>query len=247
MKNLILLLLLLSMHITLFAHTSIKKLGFESGISIYGKVGFIDIILEEDDEKQTYRMEVTASSTGLVKALTNNRRDTFVSEGYIKNGVYFPTKFMRETSKTDYKRLTTYIFDYKKKIVIKNRVVTEVQRQSHLNIVNMEIINTKKTKIIESYIRNIKLYANDFLSLYLNMQNGNLKKGKINYIDMSPKDTLLLIEKNKIEVQKHNGKEKYNIEIFYDTNSIFFKKLISEDIAFYGDAYIKKVYEKVSL
>jgi len=247
MKNLILLLLLLSMHITLFAHTSIKKLGFESGISIYGKVGFIDIILEEDDEKQTYRMEVTASSTGLVKALTNNRRDTFVSEGYIKNGVYFPIKFTRETSKTDYKRLTTYIFDYKKKTVIKNRVVTEVQRQSHLNIVNMEIINTKKTKIIESYIRNIKLYANDFLSLYLNMQNGNLKKGKINYIDMSPKDTLLLIEKNKIEVQKHNGKEKYNIEIFYDTNSIFFKKLISEDIAFYGDAYIKKVYEKVSL
>jgi len=241
MKKIILLFLVL--HLTLFAHTSITKLKFESGISFYGKVGFVDITLEEDKEKQTYKMEVTASSVGLVKAITNNRKDTFISEGYIKDGVYIPTKFIKTTTKTNYKKVTNYLFDYKKNTIIKNRIVTEDEITSHLDIISMKITSTKKTKIKEQYTKNIKLYKNDFLSLYLNMQKGNLKKGEVNYADMSSKDSLFLIAKNKIEVHKHNGKEKYNIEIYYDKNSIFFKKLVSVDIAFYGDAYIKKIAE----
>ncbi len=244
MKKIILLSLVLN--ITLFAHISVKEILFESGISIYGKVGFVNLTMEEDDIKNTYKMKVVASSTGLVKALTNNRKDIFISEGYIKNGVYIPRKFTKETLKTNYKKITTYLFNYEKDIVVKKRIITEKETIKNLDIISMKINTIQKTKITENYTKNIELFANDFLSLYLNMQKGNIKKGKVNYVDMNPKDTLILVNKKKIEVYKHNGKEKYNIEIYYDKDSIFFKKIISIDIAFYGDAYIKKIYEKTS-
>ncbi len=239
--------LFLTLSISLFAYTSVNNLTFESGISIYGKVGFVDVTLEENHDAQTYKMQAIASSTGVVKALSNNRKDIFISEGNIKNGIYLPTKFTRKTLKTDYEKLTTYIFDYEKNKVIKTRVVFEDEITTHLDIINMKFTNTKKRVIILNYTREIKLDNNDFLSLYLNMQNGNIKKGKVSYIDKKAKDSLFLITNNQVEVHKNSGKDKYNIELYYDKNSIFFEKIVSVGIAFYGDAYIKKISENTKI
>jgi hypothetical protein len=244
MKRILLLLVILN--ISLFAYTSVKNLKFESGISIYGQVGFVDIKLEENHDKQTYKMKAIAYSTGILKVLTRNRKEIFISEGDIKDGVYLPKKFTREVIKTDYKRVTVYKFDYKNNKVIKTKTLNKIKHISKFDIVNLKYINSKK-HIHETQTQEIKLYKNDFLSLYLNMQKGNLKKGKVNYVDMKPKDSLLLVADDKIEVQKNNGKDRYNIDVYYDKNSIFFDKVVSVGIGYYGDAYIKKIDEKTKV
>ena len=74
------------------AHTSVTELRYEGGISLYGKVGVVDVKFEEDFTNNTYKMKVTSASTGLVKKFSSNRKDVYLSEGLIKGGVYVPKK-----------------------------------------------------------------------------------------------------------------------------------------------------------
>jgi len=238
--------ILLSLSISLFAFTSIKELKFEGGISIYGKVGVVDLTLEENFDEQTYKIFAKASSTGIVKTLSGNRKDIFISEGTIKDNIYIPTKFTRKTFKNNYEKVTIYLFDYTNNTVLRERTITKNLIESSFDFIQMKYIETKKV-VVQKSSENVKLYKNDFLSLYLNMQKGNLKKGQINYVDKKEKDTLFLVNNNHVKVQKNHGSDKYSLELYYDEKSLFFQKIVSVGIAFYGDAYIEKVSEKTTL
>jgi len=239
-------LILLSLSLSLFAYTSVKELRFESGISIYGKVGFVDLTLKEDFDNKTYKMKAIASSTGVVKALTNNRSDIFTSEGNIVDGVYLPIKFTKKTLKTDYEKTTTYTYDYKNNTVKKSIILSKYEVDSTFDIIRMKYIDTKKL-IVEKSSKNIELHKNDFLSLYLNLKHGNLKKGAVTYIDKKDKDSLSLVNKSLFEVQKNHGEDKYNIALIDDKKSIFFQKAVSINVSFYGDAYIEKISERTDI
>ena len=236
-------LILISLSLSLFGFTSVKELKFESGISIYGQVGFADLVLEENFDANTYKMSAITSSTGIVKALTGNRKDSFVSEGVIRNGIYVPKKFVKKTEKTDYEKTTTYEFDYENSTVIKKKVLKKYETVSSFDPFKFTFTESKKL-ILEEQSENIELSDNDFLTLYLNLKHGNLRVGNVSYIDQDDKDSISLLHKGMFEVQKDNGNERYKIVLIDDAQSIFFNKAVAKDIAFYGDAYIKKIYEK---
>ena len=236
-------LIIISLSLTLFGFTSIKELRFESGISIYGQVGFADIMLEENFDKNTYKMTTVTSSTGIVRVLTANRSDTFISEGIIKNGVYVPQKFTKRTAKTDYEKVTTYIFDYENDTVLKEKVTKKNETVSKFDPITFGFIESKKL-VVDKVTENVDLSKNDFLTLYLNLKHGNLKKGNVKYIDQDEDDSISLVDEDLFEVQKDNGNEKYKILLIDDKESIFFHEAVAKNIAFYGDAYIKKISEK---
>lgn len=240
------LIILLTLNISLYASISIQKLHFESGLSIYGKIGFVDVILEEDTEKQTYKMQAIAKSIGIVKVLSGNRTDHFISEGKIENGVYVPHTFTKKATKTDYEKSTTYSFDYRYNTVVKNVVKSEYVDDSTFDPFEMRYVSAKKL-VVKKDSSEIKLYPNDYLSLYLNLEKGNLKNGVISYVDKKEKDRLLLHNHGLIEVQKNHGEDKYNIIVDYDDSSRFFNKVESIGVAFYGDAYIKKISDRTKL
>ena len=239
-------LLILSLSLSLFAYTSVKELKFESGISIYGKVGFVNMTLKENFDDNTYIMSATASSTGVVKVLSRNRVDSFTSEGKMQDGIYIPLKFTKKTVKTDYEKITTYIFDYKNNKLLKSKVLSKYIVDSNFDLIKMKFIDTKKF-VVEKSNEELELYDNDFLSLYLNLKHGNLKQGNISYIDKDEEDTLFLINNNLFQVEKNNGEEKYQIALVDDEKSIFFQKAVSINVSFYGDAYIEKIYEKTDI
>jgi len=241
-KKLILCLLLSS---SLFANVSITRVQYEGGISIFGKVADASVIFKKDLTKHTYIMKVTAASIGIVKALTSNRKDIFTSEGDIKNGTYIPNKFTKLLTKTDYVEKTVYIFEYTKKRVLKKTSIEELVDNSSFDIIKLQRINKKKLIKINKK-KYITLYPNDYLSMYLNLVAGKLKDGDIKYIDQKNTDDVLLISRSVFEVSKHNGDEKYRINILKN-KSMFFDKAVAEDIAFYGDAYIKKISEEKSI
>lgn len=240
MKKYLLILLILSL--SLFGSTTVSKLKFESGITIYGQVGFVDLVLIEDLDNNTYEMKATTRSTGLVKVLTSNRRDIFTSKGKIEDGVYKPLTFTKEALEDDYRRVISYFFNYEDDKVEK---VTFLKKYKYINTFDPATFKFVKTKkLVEKNEKAfIKLYPNDFLSLYLNMKKGKLQKGKVSYVDKKDKDSLFYRNTNLIEVHKKHGEDKYKIVVHHDEDSLFFKKVESVGISFYGDAYIEKVSE----
>lgn len=234
---------MLSLSLSLFGYTSVKELKFESGISIYGQVGFADIILEENFNNGTYKMSSETYSTGIVKVLTGDRRDSFVSEGTIENGIYVPHKFTKHSTKTNYEKLTTYTFDYKNNTVLKEKVTKKNETVTEFNPYTFEFTDTQKL-VIEQSSEVIDLQKNDFLTLYLNLKHGNLQAGNVSYLDQDDDDSISLVNEGLFEVQKDNGNESYKIVLTDDKESIFFHKAVAENISFYGDAYIKKISER---
>jgi hypothetical protein len=84
---------------SLSGYTSVTNVRYEGGISIFGRVAEADIKLEENLGTNEYKMVVKAHSIGIVKALTSNREDEFISEGKIEGDRYVPYKFIRKIIK----------------------------------------------------------------------------------------------------------------------------------------------------
>lgn len=187
-------------------------------------------------------MTAKTRSIGLVKALSGNRIDIFTSEGKIENGVYMPLKFLRFTSKNDENRTREYLFNYENKTVIKNQTIQKIETKSSFNPIEVSFSSSQEL-ITEKTSENIDFQRNDFLSLYLNLMHGKLTYGKVPYVDMKKDDKLLFIEKNLFEIHKNHGEDTYHVKMIPDSKSIFFDTVTSVGIAFYGDAYIKKITE----
>ena len=130
---------------TLSANISVTKVKYEGGISLFGRVAIADIVLEEDLDKNRYKMQVTASSAGIVKAMTSNRKDIFISEGDMSNGIYVPTKFTKLVLKDGYEEKTVYTFDYISNKVLKETYKEELVDDDTFNIIKMEVVSKKKT------------------------------------------------------------------------------------------------------
>jgi hypothetical protein len=226
---------------SLFSDVSITKVRYEGGISLFGKVAIADIVLKEDLDKKTYKMEVSASSIGLVKALTSNRKDVFISEGKIQTDKYIPYKFTKISTEDGYEKRTIYSFDYEKQKVLKEVFKEELVVKNSFDIINMK--TTTEEKFVKSNSSEyIDLKDNDYISMFLNLSADKLKEGQVCYIDQKESDDVMLISKTMFEVSKDHGDELYRISFSKD-NGMFFDKAVAIDIAFYGDAYLQKVYE----
>ncbi len=237
--------ILIVVNISLFGSTSITKVVYEGGISIFDKVAMAEIVLEEDLKNKKYKMEVKVSSVGIVKTLTSNREDTFISEGKIENGMYIPVKFAEIVTKNDYLKKTTYTFDYDSNQILKEIYEEEILEETGYDIINMESISNKKIQKHE-HSEYITLEKNDYVSLFLNLSAENLNTGPVGYIDQKDSDDIMLISKTMFEVSKHGGDEIYRISFSKD-KSMFFDEAVALDIAFYGDAYLKKISEEKSI
>ncbi|WP_457744673.1 DUF3108 domain-containing protein [Sulfurimonas sp.] len=240
MKKFFLFLLLSSL---LLAQKTVEKVKFDSAISLYGKVGDVTLVFEQDLQKKWYRIEASSAPTGLVKILSGNRRDTFISEGKIVNGVYKPQRFIKKSRRYKHKEEVVYSFDYKKRTVVK--IVSKEEQVTHktYDFKNFKIIKKIETKKKHSR-KKIAFVPNDYLSLYLNLVHHNLHKGLIRYVDQSKSNRLMLLDNTHFKVEKDHGKKSYKIILTNDKNSIFFKEACSLDVAFYGNAYIRKILDQ---
>jgi len=238
-------LLLSVLTLSLYGYASVTTIKYEGGISLYGKVAEADVVLKEDLEKGIYKMKITASSVGLVKTLTSNRVDTFVSEGKIKSGVYSPDKFTKTVTKNGYLKRIVYTFDHEKRKILKETYVEKLEDVSYYDIAKVKMV-TKEKLVKSSKKKYLDMNENDFISLYLNLSSGNLKSGEISYVDQKDSDAVSLINQNSFVVSKNDAEDIYRINISSD-KSLFFAKAVAVDIGFYGDAYVKKVSENISL
>lgn len=223
---------------SLSVHGTTLHVNYEGGISIYGRVGVAKVDYQEDNVTKTYKMHVVMSTTGLVKKLTGEQKNSYTSEGVIENGVYLPKKFVILVTKNSSVKRETYLFDHRAKKIEKTFYKKELVHYTEYDISSMSIVSKKKT-VEKTEHKSIEYYRDDYLSLYLNVRHHNFTCNDLGYIDKKDSDSVTLINDHLITLKKHNGDDVYNITITYD-NTLFFQEAVAKDILFFGDAYICK-------
>lgn len=239
MKFLVLLLFFVN---EIFAITKVHEIEFESGIEIYGKIGRVSMKLEENFTLHTYKMRVTSVSIGILKSLTSNRKEIYISTGVIKDGIYIPKKFVKKAIDDGMKDVVTYKYNGETKYVLKSRHREKEVLKTYFSHELFKFIEKTQIKVKDK-VSKIPYCKNDFLSLYLNYTHNNLDMGSVKFLDQKGKDKVTLIDLKKFRLEKNHGEKELLIELINDEESVFFKKAITH-VAFFGDAYIEKISEK---
>ncbi|KYJ86301.1 DUF3108 domain-containing protein [Sulfurovum riftiae] len=117
---------------------------------MFGELGISEAHLETKDD--TYVIEVSARTTGIVKRLSKNRREKYVSRGHIVDGMFVSDSL--EVFRSYGNKVSTkhYTIDHKNKKVTKSYVKKKAGE-----------IYGKESKILDFYSRD------DLLTLYFNL------------------------------------------------------------------------------
>jgi len=83
-----------------------------------GELGILHAHLETKGNRYTIFMD--AKATGLAKTLSKNRKETHLSEGFVRDGRYYTERYSVLVEYGKKKREKVYTVDYQKKIVSKS-------------------------------------------------------------------------------------------------------------------------------
>ncbi|WP_281950424.1 DUF3108 domain-containing protein [Nitrosophilus kaiyonis] len=222
-------------------HSEIIKAKYDVSYGLFGKVGKSEAILVKKENR--YKIEISAKAEGLAKILSNNRKESYISEGIIENGRLVPLVYKKVRQSSKKKDIKIYKFDHKNR-----KIYVHVERY-------------KNGKLDKRKDETLKYYAkDDLLSLYFNINKyidfkksgkkrytfyavgGNRKDGKID-IEIPSGHTLkelkeLLNEDGKYLVvtiyQKIFASKEGKLYIVMNDNG-FTKKAMLKDVILFGD------------
>ncbi|MGC9350900.1 MAG: DUF3108 domain-containing protein [Sulfurovum sp.] len=166
---------------------------YQVKFGILGELGVSHAHLETKGNR--YKISIDAKATGLAKALSKNRKETHLSEGFIRNGKYYAKSYTINIEHGEKKREKLYTVDYQKKIVTK---VTK---------------KYKKGKLVSDKEQTLDFFStNDLLTLYFNLPkliNGNSKPGTYSFNAIGAER-----QKGKVEIYLPKSSE---VEKYVDT------------------------------
>ncbi|MDD5717869.1 MAG: DUF3108 domain-containing protein [Sulfuricurvum sp.] len=226
------------------AGAKVLSASYEVSFGIFQTMGTADARFELNDD-QTYKIRVEARTTGLAKALSNNRIEVYESVGTVKNGKLIPSSYMKIRKNNSKKNVKLYTFDHINRIVWK------------------EVSETKEGKEHKDKDQNEYYAQEDILSLFFNLKNytnlrqnqafyaigGNKTDGRIDVV--FPKNKELVSIKKVLE--KDDGdflKVILNDRIFESANGELFinlnneglcEKAVLADVLLFGDIVGKRV------
>lgn len=91
---------------------------YEVRTSMMGKVGEVD--LQSSNDGSHYSITADIRATGIAKMVSKKLHYINKSEGFIKNGEYYATKYTLERNRGSKKSIKIYTFDYKNKTITKH-------------------------------------------------------------------------------------------------------------------------------
>jgi len=219
---------------------------YDVDVSLFGKVGYINIDLKE--LAGSYKITLIAKTSGTAAALTADRVETYVSEGKIIDNVYIPEKFVK-IKKTNHKtRIQTYHFkhDLKKINLIeeKEKLVTS----SEFDPISFKIIEKQKIKKEIKEITLERYHTDDVLSSYLNTKNSFNRQKK--YIleavgahnDEKDVSLYLLDDKQKAEIISHFSSDSARVCNLHVQPVDEDEKTVDVLISFDDDDNLKEAY-----
>ena len=117
---------------------------------IFGELGISEAHLETDGN--TYTIEVSARTTGIVKRLSQDRQEHYRSRGHIVDGMFVSDSLEVRRSHGDKASIKRYVIDHKKKKVIKSYIKKRAGK-----------VYQNESKVLDFYSKD------DLLTLYFNL------------------------------------------------------------------------------
>ncbi len=131
-------------------HAETKDATYRVCYGIFGQLGLSQAHLETHGD--TYLIKVDAKTTGLVKKLSRNRQEAYLSRGHIVNGMLVSDTFDVQRSYAHKVTINRYLIDHKRKRVTKR------------------VIKKKEGKILSDETKILDFYSmDDLLTLYFNL------------------------------------------------------------------------------
>lgn len=143
-------------------NAQVIKAKYDVTYGLFGKVGNSKATLIKDEKN--YKIVVSAKATGFAKVLSNNRKEIYISEGVVKDGILTPKIYKKIRESSTKKDIKIYRFDHNKK-----KIYVHVERYRDGKL------DKKKDEILKFYAKD------DILSLYFNLKKYvdiNREKGK---------------------------------------------------------------------
>lgn len=134
------------------SHAEVTKLDAAYSVSygMFGELGISEAHLETDGN--TYNIEVSAKTTGIVKRLSQNRQESYISRGHVVEGMFVSDSLEVRRSHGSKASIKRYAIDHKKKKVMKS------------------YIKKRAGKVYQNDSRVLDFYSkDDLLTLYFNL------------------------------------------------------------------------------
>lgn len=203
------------------------KAGYDVSFGIIGKIGKAEITYTQ--EKDSYTILVHAWTTGMSAIISQNRQESYISQGTIIDNDLRPDVFVKFKQSDRYTKSSVYLFDHEDKKVFEHKANEHYGTKNHFDI------NTMKTIKIDSHEFDFKeelfrFYTdNDLLSLFFNTKKilPTLKNGeKKELAAIGSKTPNCIID---IEVPG-NEQRKVLQEVMSDNQGVLLTIILHQDI-----------------
>lgn len=162
--------ILMIMSLTLSAGTI--QMDYVGELSLFGKIADAEVVYDNDGEK--YSIKITASGSGIVGKLTNNKRYVLQSVGLVKNGVLIPHKYVNSEYGKDFKKIKTYTIDHANNKTLVSEYKKEKVEESEFDLIHVRYnvtykdVETKKEEVLDA------VYQDDMISMFFNKKHNLL-------------------------------------------------------------------------
>jgi len=239
------------MSLTLSAST--MKMDYVGELSLFGKIADAKVVYDNDGQK--YSIKITASGSGIVGKLTNNRQYVLESIGLVKDGELIPQKYINAEYGKDFKKEKTYTIDYAAKKTLVSEYKKERVETSELDVIHMRYdvsykdVETKKEEVLDA------IYHDDMISMFFNKKNNLLsmkrdETKRMNALGSEDTQEGVIVKHIKNEGEKFvfsvtvekdylSGGSK-DATFILDGENILYETRI-DGILFFGDAIVRRV------
>lgn len=133
-------------------HMGAKELNATYSVSygMLGELGISEAHLETDGNR--YKIEVSAKTTGIVKRLSQNRQEYYISRGHVVEGMLVSDSLEVRRSHGNKASIKRYVIDHKKKKVTKSYIKKRAGK-----------VYQNDSKVLDFYSKD------DLLTLYFNL------------------------------------------------------------------------------
>jgi len=157
--------------ITLFSQETVATYDVEH--TFLGKIAQADIVKEYDDV--TYTAELLITTTGIASTLSNHLEKRFISQGSLKEGLFYPDVLAVIQKRDDEEKYIIYRFNHDKEILHVDKYALIQKVKTHFNPMNFEFDEEHYSEFTFSSHHSHSYVKDDVISLFFNaktyMQN----------------------------------------------------------------------------
>lgn len=245
------------------------KAGYDVSFGFVGEIGKAEITYSHDEDD--YSIVVHAWTTGVASVLSQNREETYISQGKLIDGVLRPDVFVKLRKTDRYAKSNVFIFDHDIKEVYSIESREDNVSGTRFDVDTMQSVKVSTTEF-HSEEEPFRFYTdNDLLSLFFNTQKllPTLKEGESKQlsaigskspncaIDIEAPDTEKRLELQAVmsytegrilTIILHQDifqSEKGELHVIFDDDG-FAQNVLLKDVILFGDIRGKRLYQILS-